>query len=72
MQAVFMMLGYFLYKKTYSNIILLLPSFGLLLICVLSPVNCYFRYALPFVFAMPFMFGLFIDLIKGGNDEKIK
>lgn len=64
------MMFYFIYKKKRSNIILLLPSFGLLLVCILSPVNCYFRYALPYVFAMPFLFGLFIDLIKGEAYEK--
>ena len=66
----FIMLGYFLYKKMYSNITLLLPSFGLVLICILSPVNCYFRYALPYVFAMLTMFGLFINLIKGETNEE--
>lgn len=68
--CLFIMLVYLFYKKKYSSVILLLPSFGLLLVCILSPVNCYFRYALPYVFAMPFMFSLFIDLIKGEIYEK--
>lgn len=62
--GLFVLLTYSLYKKKYNALTLLLPSFGLLLICILSPVNCYFRYALPFIFAIPFMFGLFIDLVK--------
>lgn len=60
----FIMLFYCLSKKIYRNIVILLPAFGLVLVCILSPVNCYFRYALPYVFSMPIMFGLFIHLCQ--------
>ena len=58
------MLFYLIYKKKYSAIIYLLPSLVLLLICFASPANTYFRYALPFIFALPLNVGLFIKSIR--------
>lgn len=43
----------FLYEKKYRSIIILLPSLTLLLICIASPVNTYFRYSMPYIFMMP-------------------
>ena len=54
------MFMYFLYKKKYSSIIYLLPSIVLVFVCFASPANTYFRYALPFVFALPLNIDLFI------------
>ena len=51
---------YFIYKKKYSSIVYLLPSLVLVLVCFASPANTYFRYALPFVFALPLNIGLFM------------
>lgn len=56
--------SYLLYKKKYIDLLYLLPSFVSLLVCVASPVNTYFRYAMPFIFAMPLSVALFIDIIK--------
>lgn len=42
-----------LYEKKYKYIVIMLPSLTLLLICVASPVNTYFRYAMPYIFLMP-------------------
>lgn len=56
--------GYLLYKKKYKELIVLLPSFVLLLVCVASPVNTYFRYALPNIFGMPLLIGIFLSLSK--------
>ena len=54
-------MGIFLiYKKKYKSLIYLSPSFILLLVCFASPVNGYFRYTMPFVFAFLLNFGLFI------------
>ena len=58
------MLIYLIYKKKYSSIIYLLPSLVLLLICFASPANTYFRYALPFIFALPVNLGLFLKTVK--------
>ena len=54
-----LMVGYLGYKKKYREMIFLTPALALVLVCVASPVNCYFRYALPFVFASMLNFGLF-------------
>lgn len=54
------MASYLFYRKKYNELIYLSPSFVLLLVCIASPVNTYFRYALPYVFALMLNFGLFI------------
>lgn len=61
---------YLVYKKKYMGIIYLIPCYILILVCVASPVNAYFRYAMPYVFAMPVIISLFIDYIKGESYEK--
>lgn len=53
------MLSYMIYRKEYKDIIYLIPSFILLLVCFVSPANTYFRYALPNIFAMPVMLSMF-------------
>ena len=52
--------AYYFYRKKYKEIIYLLPSFVLILVCFASPVNAYFRYALPYVFALMLNYGLFM------------
>lgn len=58
------MLMYYFYRKKYQSIIYLIPSFVLVLVCFASPVNAYFRYALPYIFANLLNIGLFIKEIK--------
>lgn len=53
------MLSYMIYRKEYKDIIYLIPSFILILVCFVSPANTYFRYALPNIFAMPVMLSMF-------------
>lgn len=66
----FIMLCYMFHKKRFCDIIFLAPSFVLLLVCIASPVNTYFRYALPFVFGMPLMIALFLDCDRRWKNEK--
>ncbi len=42
------------YKKT-KYLICLMPLYVSFLICFVSPANTYFRYAMPYVFCMPFI-----------------
>ncbi len=56
------MLFYLLYRKRKEWIILT-PSLISILICFASPANCYFRYAMPYVFSMPLLIGIFIHVI---------
>lgn len=64
------MLSYLFYRKKYKDIILLIPSFLILLVCFVSPANTYFRYALPNVFALPVMLAMF-DKIISKKDKQI-
>lgn len=57
---------YLLSKKKRRELMVLLPGFFILFICLLSPVNGYLRYLLPFIAAMPMTIGwCFI----AGSDE---
>ena len=58
---------YSIFKKKKEYLIVLSPLLISLLICVASPVNTYFRYAMPFIFIMPFIFTLIITRLK--NNE---
>lgn len=58
------MIAYLIYRKKYKEIIYLIPSIIVLLVCFASPVNTYFRYALPNVFAMPTMLLIFLSIRK--------
>lgn len=70
---VIFMSGYLIYRRKYRYIIFLAPAIILILVCIASPVNAYYRYALPFIFSMPLMIGLFMRSIKVHNiDKKIE
>lgn len=66
-----LMIGYLIYRKKYKEIIIYVPAIITLLVCIASPVNTYFRYALPNVFGMPLMIGIFLSLLRkeGVNNE---
>lgn len=53
-----------LIKKKYKYILALLPMILSLLICFVSPVNTYFRYTMPYIFSMPLVIGMFIQILK--------
>lgn len=62
-----LLLGILLYliilnKK--ENILVISPLLISLLVCVASPVNTYFRYTMPFIFIMPFIFTLMTNRMK--------
>ncbi|MEG2457472.1 MAG: DUF6020 family protein [Bacilli bacterium] len=56
-------------KKKYKYLIYLLPSLSLFLVCIASPVNTYFRYALPNIFAIPILICMLINILKQGREE---
>lgn len=50
------LLIYFVFNQRKKELLIVLaPSLVSLLICVASPVNCYFRYAMPYIFILPFL-----------------
>lgn len=61
------LITYSIFKKKKEYLIILSPLLISLLICVASPVNTYFRYAMPFIFIMPFIFTLIVTRLK--NNE---
>lgn len=58
---VFILVGYILYKKRYADVVLYLPALISILICVASPANTYFRYALPYIFSLPLMISFVLE-----------
>lgn len=64
----FLLTGYLIYKNKEKGLIILLPNLVLLLVCIASPANTYFRYAMPYVFAMPIMICLVLNYIKSSEE----
>ena len=56
--------------KKYKYLNYLIPSIILILVCIASPVNTYFRYALPNVFAMPIIICMYLNIRKEVVYEK--
>lgn len=61
---VFILVGYIIYKKDYRKIVVYLPALITILVCVASPVNTYFRYAIPYIFGIPVMIGFVLEKEK--------
>ncbi len=55
---------YTLYEKKYQYLPIFAPSFVLILVCVASPVNTYFRYAMPYIFTIPILFCMTLFILK--------
>lgn len=66
------MIAYLLTKKKFREMVYLMPSIVLFLVCLASPANCYFRYALPFVFALPLNYGIFKSINKCDKMKEVK
>jgi len=62
--VIMFMISYLIKRKNYKEILIFSPSIVAFMVCIASPVNTYFRYALPNVFAMTLLIGLFISIIK--------
>lgn len=62
---------YLIALKKYKYLIYLLPSLSLLLICVASPANTYFRYAMPYIFAIPTLLAIFININKNKIEGEV-
>lgn len=58
------MISYLIYKRKYKYILCFIPMIIILLVCVASPVNTYFRYALPNIFTMPTAIAIFLYVIR--------
>ncbi len=58
------MIGYLIYRKKYRDVCVFIPMIIVFLVCLASPVNTYFRYAMPNIFAMPLALGIFRKSIR--------
>ena len=56
--------SYLISRKNIKYIIVLVPLFLSLGICLLSPANTYFRYAMPYIFTLPVLICLLRDKMK--------
>jgi hypothetical protein len=52
------LIGYLITSKNKKFILLLLPALSLILVCVASPANTYFRYAMPYIMSLPLILAL--------------
>lgn len=61
---VFILVGFMIDKKRYKEIVLYLPAIVSILVCIAGPANTYYRYALPYIMAMPLMIGFVFEKQK--------
>lgn len=62
--------GFILKIKEYKYLIYLTPVISLVLVCIASPVNTYFRYALGYVFAMPMIISILLYIMDENKEKK--
>ena len=55
-------------NKNKKMILLILPALSLILICVASPANAYFRYAMPYIMTLPLVLALLYQNKKLSKD----
>lgn len=64
------LIGFLCYRKRYREIYVIIPAFLNILICIVSPVNGYLRYALPLVASMPVLVYWCLCYEKPVNQKK--
>lgn len=62
--------AYIITKNKKKYLIVLVPFVASILICVISPVNTYFRYTMPYVFPLPVVTMLLMKDLRGEENEK--
>ncbi len=68
--AVLILAAYLINTKNKRFLISLLPLFGSILFCFIGPANTYFRYTMPYIFALPVLTVLLLEYIRGEKVEK--
>lgn len=53
--------GFTIIKRNYQKLIIMIPSYTILMTCIASPVNAYVRYALPMIAVTPIIFLLLLE-----------
>lgn len=62
--------AYLITGKKSRYLIVLMPLIASVLICVISPVNTYFRYTMPYVFLLPILTILMMKDLRSERNEK--
>lgn len=52
------LVGALIVNKNKKMILILLPALSLILVCIASPANAYFRYAMPYIMTLPLVLGI--------------
>lgn len=61
--AILIMLGYMCYQRKHKYTIVFLPIISIILIGLVSPGYIY-RYSIAYIWAMPLIIGMFLDIMK--------
>lgn len=59
-----------IYKRKYKYLIVYMPFISILLVCLASPVNAYFRYAMPYLFGLPLSVSILLKIANKDNMKK--
>ncbi len=62
------LISYLIDKKLKKYIIVLVPLITSILVCFVGPANTYFRYAMPYLYVLPALFGLLIKEMRSKNE----
>ena len=57
-------------SKQYKYLIYLTPVLSLILVCIASPVNTYFRYTLGYTFAIPILIAIYLWIVNEYKNER--
>ena len=68
--AIIIIFVYLIYTKKFRYIVYIMPFISIILVCIASPINAYFRYAIPYVFAMPLIIAIFVDIVANKKRAK--
>ncbi|MCM1144359.1 MAG: DUF6020 family protein [Lachnoclostridium sp.] len=60
---------FFIIRYRKKLLAIFMPAAVTLFVCVISPVNAYFRYGLPVVFSVPFFVAIVIYAMKSGEKD---
>lgn len=64
-----MMFAFLIKAQKYKYLIYFTPVISLILVCIASPVNTYFRYTLGYTFAIPILISLTLNVINESKKE---
>ena len=62
------LISYLIDKKLKNYIIVLVPLITSVLVCFVGPANTYFRYAMPYLYVLPVLFGLLMKEMRNKNE----